>query len=81
MVRYPEVWVADYLQNMRSRSPSTRKPELKQVSSNGERACRYRSHGRQTRSAYIFSVSNTDLLFDQSFNPFLPVDSPLFRRW
>ena len=62
--------------------PVNEKPEMKQVvSSNGERACRYRSHGRQTRSAYIFSVSNTDVLFDQSFNPFLPVDSPLFRRW
>ena len=44
--------------------PVNEKPEMKQVvSSNGERACRYQSHGRQTRSAYIFSVSNTDKAF------------------
>ena len=40
MVRYPEVWVADYLQNMRSRCPSMRKPEVKQVSSNGRERLR-----------------------------------------
>ena len=32
MVRYPEVWVADYLQNMRSRRPSMRNPAVNQVS-------------------------------------------------
>ena len=38
MVRYPEVWLADYLQNMRSRCSSMREPEGKQVVTERESA-------------------------------------------
>ena len=41
MVHYPEVWVADYLQNMRSCCLPMKKPKGEQ-GSNGERGRRFR---------------------------------------